>query len=142
MQTMLTDEQRRILEQRLRDERARAEEAVSRYETGAQDLGDRGDLSQYPLHPADLGSEAHEQEKEFLLASVESRRLAELDDALRRLTEAPDTFGDCLVCGRQIEWERLEVLPEASLCAAHAMQGERARGEEGDADPREAWREP
>jgi len=97
-----------------------------------------GDLSLYRTHPADVGSESQEQEQDFLLASVEGRRLYQIDEALSRLYKSPETFGTCEVCGREIGAERLEVIPETTLCAEHALQKDVADGV--DADPREAAR--
>jgi RNA polymerase-binding transcription factor DksA len=140
---MLTDEQRRTLEQRLLREREEVLEAIGAHDAQTQELRDRaGEMSAYRLHPADIGSEAHEQEKDFLLASVEGRRLYEIDEALGRLYRTPEEFGRCSVCGRDIEWERLDVIPETGVCAAHARAAERESGTGDDADPREAWRDP
>jgi len=134
---MLSDEQRQTVERKLLREREQALDAIGRHDAQTQELRDRvGELSLYRLHPADVGSEAHEQEKDFLLASVEGRRLYEIDEALHRLYQTPDEFGRCTECGRDIEWERMDVIPETTLCAAHARRADR----DVDADPREAWR--
>lgn len=134
---MLNEEQRRTVERHLLREREHALDAIGRHDAQTQELRERaGELSLYRLHPADVGSEAHEQEKDFLLASVEGRRLYQIDEALDRLYRHPDEFGRCTECGRDIEWERMDVVPETTLCAAHARQADR----QGDADPREAWR--
>jgi RNA polymerase-binding transcription factor DksA len=140
---MFNDEQRRTAERRLLKERDLALEAIGQHDAQSQDLRERaGELSVYRLHPADVGSEAHEQEKDFLLASVEGRRLYAIDEALTRLYRTPDDFGQCTVCGRDIEMDRIDVIPETTLCAAHARQQEERSGTAGDADPREAWRDP
>jgi RNA polymerase-binding transcription factor DksA len=103
------------------------------------DLRDRaGELSLYRFHPADAGSESQEQEQDFLLTSVEGRRLYQIDEALERLYREPERFGVCTVCGRDIGVDRLEVIPETTLCAEHALQKDVA--ERVDADPREAAR--
>jgi DnaK suppressor protein len=134
---MLTEDQRRTVESRLLREREQALDAIGHHDAQTQELRERvGEMSLYRLHPADVGSEAHEQEKDFLLASVEGRRLYEIDDALRRLYQDPDGFGRCAECGRDIEWERMDVVPETTLCASHARRQDR----DVDADPREAWR--
>ena len=79
----------------------------------------------YRLHPADIGTEAMEQEKQFLLASVEGRRLYEIDDALRRMYAKPNHFGICQHCGREIGYERLTVLPYATRCTDCQVISER-----------------
>jgi RNA polymerase-binding transcription factor DksA len=114
---MLTREQRDRIETLLRREREDALEALGHFEERSQDLRERsGELSLYRLHLADIGTEAQEQEKDFLLASQEGRRLYEIDEALRRLFKDPDAFGTCERCGREVGFERLEVIPHARLC--------------------------
>jgi RNA polymerase-binding transcription factor DksA len=132
---MLTEEQRKTIEARLLRMREDALDAIGHFDADNQDLRERaGEMSVYRFHPADLGTEMEEREKEFLLASQEGRRLYEIDDALRRLYREPERFGVCAVCGKDIEWERLDVIPETAVCAADARAGE----EEDAADPREA----
>lgn len=140
---MLTDEQRQTVESRLLREREQALDAIGHHDAQMQDLRERaGEMSLYRLHPADIGSESHEQEKDFLLASVEGQRLYRIDEALSRLYKTPESFGRCARCGSEIEWQRLDVIPETTLCAAHARVEEEAAGVADEADPREAWRDP
>lgn len=124
---MLTEQQREQIEKRLLREREQVLESIETFDAQEQDLEDRaGELSLYRFHMADIGTEAMEKEKEFLFASRDGRRLYEIDEALRRLYKDPETFGTCERCGRTIEFERLEVVPEARLCIAHQkeMEGE------------------
>jgi DnaK suppressor protein len=116
---MLTETERATLERLLLKERQQVLEAIGTFDENSQDLRDRaGEMSVYRLHPADIGSEAQEQEKDALLASKEGRRLYQIDDALRRLYADPETFGTCQRCGEPIGYPRLEVIPEAAHCAA------------------------
>lgn len=59
-------------------------------------------------------------------ASVELAKLHEIDAALARLRERPDDFGRCVVCGKPIEKERLELIPWTQRCAPHAAAADRA----------------
>lgn len=114
---MLSEEARGRIEQLLLRERERVLQAIGQFEANNENLQDRAsELSVYRFHMADIGTEAHEQEKDFALASMEGRRLYALDDALRRLYKTPEAFGVCERCGRDIEEARLEVVPEAQLC--------------------------
>lgn len=114
---MLNQEQRDRIQQLLMREREAALEALGHFEERTQDLRERsGEMSLYRLHLADVGTEAQEQEKDFLLASQEGRRLYEVDEALRRLYREPETFGTCERCGRPIGFERLEVVPQTRFC--------------------------
>lgn len=114
---MLTQDQRDQIEKLLLREREGALEALGHFEERTQDLRERsGEMSLYRFHMADIGTEAQEQEKDFLLASQEGRRLYEIDEALRRLYRDPEAFGTCERCGREVGFERLEVIPHARYC--------------------------
>jgi RNA polymerase-binding transcription factor DksA len=65
---------------------------------------------------ADQGTDAMEREKAFLFASQEGRYLWHVNQALRRLYQAPEKFGMCEQCGEEISFERLDALPHARLC--------------------------
>ncbi len=84
--------------------------------TGASQQESDGDLTNYPFHMADQGTDTMEQEKRFLIASQEGRLLWHIDEALRRLYRSPETFGQCASCGRPIAFERLDALPHARFC--------------------------
>jgi RNA polymerase-binding transcription factor len=73
--------------------------------------GNGGELSNMPLHMADVGSDNYEQE--FTLGLVESERklLIEIDAALMRLKNR--TYGVCIVTGTPIPPARLEIKPWA-----------------------------
>ncbi|MDQ6718109.1 MAG: TraR/DksA C4-type zinc finger protein [Gemmatimonadota bacterium] len=105
-------------EKRLMDERKRAVKELGQYgETfGSTPQGADGDLRAYSFHMADQGTDAMEREKAFLFASQEGRFLWHLDEALRRLYRAPESFGKCHNCEREIAFERLDALPHARYC--------------------------
>jgi len=69
---------------------------------------------------ADGASGTQEVERDWAKVRRESRQLALIDQALQRLRRDPDTFGVCEACGRDMEPERLELIPWATLCAACA----------------------
>ena len=119
---------RKKVEERLLAERASAMDTLGALDDRTRDqTGDDGELSNYPQHLADEGTDTMEQEKSYLLASAEGRRLYQIDEALRRLYKQPDDFGACAVCGREIEAERLDLLPWTTTCAEHAEQDETSR---------------
>jgi DnaK suppressor protein len=119
---MLSEQDRKLVERRLLEERARVLEALGDFdEQRALSLQERaGELNTYRLHQADLGTEAIDHETQFSLASSQGDRLYQIDDALRRLYDDPESFGQCRNCGAAITAERLEMVPEADLCAACA----------------------
>ena len=116
---MLTEQDRQTIEKLLLRERESALEAIGNFEEESEDTPreDTGELSSFRFHMADIGTEAMEREKQFLLASKEGERLYRIDEALRRLYSEPESFGTCQHCGKPIGMERLQVVPEATLCA-------------------------
>jgi len=73
-----------------------------------------GELSTYDNHPADLGSETFELSKQFALSRHLARQLDELNYALEKMKKGE--YGICELCGREIGFERLDIIPEARLC--------------------------
>lgn len=104
---------REHLEKRLLQERERAVKALRQLADGDEE---DGSLTTYPFHLADEGTDTMEQEQEFLLRSVEGRRLYDIDDALRTLYKQPEQFGKCGNCQQDIAFERLELVPWTKLC--------------------------
>jgi DnaK suppressor protein len=115
----LTDKQRRHLEHRLQEERARLSRELDRSvadQSQADEQDRAGDLSALPFHPADLGTDTMDTELDASNATRMSRELAEIDAALERLYRAPERFGICEETGRPIPFERLDVIPWARSC--------------------------
>ncbi len=106
------------LEERLLEEREQALKELGVFDEARMETSQAasGDLSAYSFHMADQGTDAMEREKAFLFASQEGRRLYRIDQALRRLYQDPEGFGTCEECEGPIKWERLEALPDATLC--------------------------
>jgi DnaK suppressor protein len=123
---MLSSQQREQIERRLQAEREDAIEALRNFdEQHSISLQEQsGEFSVYRFHLADIGTEAMEREKSFLLASKEGERLYRIDEALRRLYRDPEGFGRCTRCGEQISMERLEVVPATEVCAECAREVE------------------
>lgn len=84
------------------------------------------ELSAYDNHPADLGSEVFERSKDLALRESLKLRREAVREALARL-EAGD-YGYCRRCGKPIEEERLEALPETPWCADCRRVVESGRG--------------
>jgi RNA polymerase-binding transcription factor DksA len=82
-----------------------------------------GNLSNVPLHPADLGTDAFEQQVSFALLESEGQTLAETAEALERIDQ--DTFGQCEECQMDIPTARLEALPYTRYCIDCARTLER-----------------
>ncbi len=78
------------------------------------------ELSMADNHPADIGTELFERGKDLALSGNARHQLEEVTDALKRIDEG--SYGSCAVCGSAIPYERLEAIPWARACIAHAEQ--------------------
>lgn len=115
----LSKKKRQHLEERLLEERARAQRLLggSITEHAREDEQERtGDLTSMPLHPADLGTDTMQEELDASNATRISRELAEIDAALERLYKTPEKFGICEDTGKDIPFERLDIIPWARTC--------------------------
>jgi RNA polymerase-binding transcription factor DksA len=116
----LTDAQRRHLEGRLKEERARLQRDLDR-SLAVQEQDDEqdraGDLTRYPFHQADLGTDTMDAELESTNQTRMSAELAEIDAALDRLYRTPERNGVCEETGEAIPFERLDIIPWARTCA-------------------------
>jgi RNA polymerase-binding transcription factor DksA len=129
----LTEKQRRHLERRLHEERARALMTLnaSVNEQADADEQDRsGDLSAWPLHQADLGTDTMQSELDASNATRVSRELAEIDAAGERLYNTPEKYGVCEDTGGDIPYDRLDLIPWARTCGGTTRSHDPARGED------------
>jgi DnaK suppressor protein len=116
----MTKEELAHFERRLLEERARVAEVLARgrAEAGGEEARDQaGDLSAFPVHPADLGTDEMQRELDDAVASREAATLAEIDAALERLYRTPERFGVDERTGEPIARERLELIPWARMSA-------------------------
>ena len=119
---------REKVEARLRE---RAEEiAQRRAERSAQGDGARGsELADYDQHPADQGTETHDQELDETTDMILAEEQRQVEIAQQRLAEG--RYGTCVDCGKDIPEARLEAIPEAVRCIDDQSRYEaqlRARG--------------
>jgi len=106
------------LRQRLVEERQFFNERIEMInETGLGGMS-HGDQNQEDAtidnHPADLGSEMFEREKDLGLLTNNQRCQQDISNALARMDSG--SYGICEDCGRAIDPARLEVSPSASTC--------------------------
>ncbi len=94
---------------------ATALEESARTSTGGQ-AG--GNLSNAPMHLADLGTDVYMQELNSTLLENEEGIRDQVVAALRRIESG--SYGFCENCGQRIKDARLEVLPFAAHCTACA----------------------
>ncbi len=82
-----------------------------------------GNLSNVPVHMADLASENFEQEMSIRLLETEEQIVEEIAEALERI--ANGSFGRCQECSKEISKERLSAIPYTPLCIDCANQAQR-----------------
>ena len=111
----LNERQRDHLTKRLREERDRVLVALRRYDErlAVTEQDAAGDLSKYPLHPADEGTDLFDRELDAQEESRLTGELEEIDAALERLYQTPDRFGRDERTGEDIPFDRLDVIPWA-----------------------------
>lgn len=108
-----------------RDEyRRRLERERERLRAAVQTLDDRSlsrtlgesisEFSTYDQHPADIGTETFEREKDFGLREDHMATLRMVERALERLEEG--TYGRCERCGQPIPEARLRAVPWTARC--------------------------
>ena len=90
-------------------ERARLREEIAQTDitTGEERAG-------YSNHMADNATAVFEQICNAALKRSRERQLADVEDALRRITDG--AYGRCRSCGTAIDLARLKAQPTASLC--------------------------
>ncbi len=79
-----------------------------------------GNLSNVPLHMADVGTENYDQEFTLSLIENEQGTLDQINDALARI--GAKTYGRCEECSEPIAKPRLQALPYTRHCIECARQ--------------------
>ncbi|MBI2850393.1 MAG: TraR/DksA C4-type zinc finger protein [Chloroflexi bacterium] len=113
---------------RLEDEQKRLRQERAQLETGAQTTETRREGSPFGKREEEA-TESMELEKRLSLEKRITDSLAEIEHVLRKLEAG--TYGLCDICGKPIPAERLEALPQASLCLdckAKSVKGKVAPG--------------
>lgn len=79
-----------------------------------------GELSAYDNHPADLGTELFEMERNQALDEHAQVEMNKIDEALNAVEEG--TYGTCKTCKIEIPYERLEAVPNTLYCVDHTPE--------------------
>ena len=99
---------------RLEDEQKRLRDELTQLETTApQPTEARREGSPFGKREEEA-TESSELEKRLAMEKRIGGAMAEIEHALRKLDEG--TYGLCDSCGKKISPDRLEALPQASLC--------------------------
>ena len=117
----MTELDTQAIRTRLEERRREIETTRERLRREGENMTD-SELTHVDQHPADTGTETHEQEvgqtTEVMLDEEEQR----IGEALRALDEG--TYGKCIECGEEIPRERLEARPDAVRCVKHQSEYE------------------
>lgn len=73
-----------------------------------------GDLSNVPIHMADVGTDNYERDIMIELIQNGEEGVRSIDTALEKIEEG--AFGICELCAKKINKERLKAVPYAKLC--------------------------
>lgn len=118
----MTNEQLQELQQRLEEEKAEIEQRTVESKHFGLDRSMKdavGDLSSYDNHPADMGTEMFEREKDMALNNLDEQHLNDISEALHLLSKG--AYGYCKVCHKEIGFERLKAIPHTKYCIEHAQ---------------------
>jgi DnaK suppressor protein len=115
-----------LIEQTLQGLRARLRGDLSQMTDealGSNNGGGTGNLSNVPLHMADLGTDNYDQEFTLGLIENEQSTLELVNEALNRV--AKGTYGLCAECDEPISKPRLQAIPYAKHCinCARKLEG-------------------
>ncbi len=79
-----------------------------------------GELSSYDNHIGDIGTDVYMHDMDNSLINHEQYVLNEINEALDKMEDG--TYGICTNCHKEIEKDRLEIIPETTLCAECAKE--------------------
>ena len=117
---MLTDNQKDMLKSELLNLRKQLTKTEKETDIKESSQDEVGELSMYDNHPADMGTELYEREKDLALNTHATGEIDKVEQALEAMQEG--TYGQCEVCAKDIPFERLEALPYTTYCIEHATE--------------------
>jgi len=83
-----------------------------KFDDALQDVS--SDLSAYPLHMADIGTDTEQREENSYLVESLVKELSWVNKALEKTYSK--TYGICERCGNDIPKKRLKAIPYAEFC--------------------------
>ncbi|MNH82953.1 General stress protein 16O [compost metagenome] len=79
-----------------------------------------GELSAVDNHPAEVGTETFERSRDMAIDENLDYQLEQVNQALERIKTGE--YGECLTCGKEIPFERLEAIPYTAYCIDHTPE--------------------
>ena len=121
MKRLLTTQQLNQLTKQLKEEKEELKALLHGEEGNLENARENiGELSIYDNHPADMGTELFEREKDLALEDHHESEMEKINLALQAIQDG--TYGRCKVCGNDIVFERLEVIPSTLYCKDHSPE--------------------
>lgn len=115
-----------LLRARLESERKRLNEELEQLKTAMRPADERREGSPFGKREEEA-AESYELERRLTLEKSIREQLASVEHALQKFEDG--TYGLCDNCGKPIPPERLEALPQATLCLdCKARQAKDAKG--------------
>ena len=115
--------------EKLLELRQRLEQAKTDYQALAEAITHQGslrdevsELSVADNHPADVGTEVFERSKDIGLRENAFIQVEKINEALEKM--AAGSYGRCDLCSEEIPLERLEAIPQTTLCIRCKEKGE------------------
>jgi DnaK suppressor protein len=102
-----------LLRARLESERKRLTEEMEQLKTSMHPADERREGSPFGKREEEA-TESYELERRLTLEKSIREQLASVEHALQKFKDG--TYGSCDSCGKPIPPERLEALPQATLC--------------------------
>jgi RNA polymerase-binding transcription factor DksA len=108
------------MRERLESERADLASTVERIKErlAVPQIESGGDVALADQHPADIASETESRELDLARQTMFEARIGLIEEALRRLERGE--YGKCVICGKDIPEERLDLVPETPFCVEDA----------------------
>ncbi|WP_088547409.1 TraR/DksA C4-type zinc finger protein [Paenibacillus aquistagni] len=119
----LTSQQLHSLKERLQDMKTDYEARLQQsdhYGLSHSLREETGELSPIDNHPGDLGTEMFERGKDVALNEHHEIQLERIVTALKLMDKG--SYGTCVVCGKDIPYDRLKAIPETMYCVEHSPE--------------------
>jgi DnaK suppressor protein len=113
MEAEMTATRYKNIREQLETEHKRLSEELAQLQTNASTSEERREGSPFGKREEEA-TETQELEKRLALENRVRQELSKVEHALDKIEKG--TYGTCDNCGKAIDPERLEVLPQASLC--------------------------
>ncbi|RFU66309.1 TraR/DksA C4-type zinc finger protein [Peribacillus glennii] len=124
---MVTNQQIHTIEQELLNQKEQLKNRIKQDETSWFDTSQSesvGELSSYDNHPADMGTELFERERNMAIDEHAESEIKKIDHALEAIENG--TYGKCSTCGTEIPFERLQAVPATLYCVEHTPENGRS----------------